>query len=55
MSSAPAETQNPPVENFLATVLPSMLTQNCNMGLIQAYTAAHMINYQEMCANAHFQ
>jgi len=25
------------------------------MGLIQANTAAYMINYQGMCANAHYQ
>jgi len=25
------------------------------MGLIEANTAAYMINYQQMCTNAHFQ
>ena len=33
----------------------SMLRKNSNMGLIQANTAAYMINYQVMCKNAHFQ
>jgi len=33
----------------------NMLRKNSNMGLIQANTAAYMINYQRMCTNAHFQ
>jgi len=33
----------------------SMQRKNSNMGLIQANTAACMINYQGMCTNAHFQ
>jgi len=33
----------------------SMLRKNSNMGLMQANTAAYMINYQGMCKNAHFQ
>jgi len=32
-----------------------MLRKNSNMGLIHADTAAYMINYKGMCANAHFQ
>jgi len=32
-----------------------MLRKNINVGLIQANTAAYMINYQGMCTNAHFQ
>jgi len=33
----------------------SMLRKNSNMGLVQANTAAYMINFQGMSTNAHFQ
>jgi len=32
-----------------------MLRTNSNMRLTHANTAARMINYYEMCTNAHFQ
>jgi len=31
------------------------MLKNDNMGQIHANTAAYVINYQEMCTNAHFK
>jgi len=39
----------------LATPMTQHAKNNGNMGLIQANTAAYMINYQRMCTNAHLQ